>query len=138
MNKKDGNQWDVRLKVWLEINGKPVIGEGRLDMLKAIHVNGSMIQAARDTGVSYRKIRGAIRDMETLLKQPLVHTHRGGGDGGGACLTPAAHSIIETYTDVTKEFQQVAAAAKLQSVSLKNLPPNGRLCHSVSEEGKML
>lgn len=134
MNDQDDKKWDVRLKVWFEVDGHPVIGDGRLDMLNMIHQKGSIIEAARAMGISYRKIRGAINDMEKCVGQSLVNAYRGGDHGGGANLTPAAHELIKTYTKVKDDFQQKAGLL-FQSDLYKNLPPNGIICHSVTEGG---
>jgi len=99
-------QWDLRSKAWLEIEGRPVIGEGRMDMLEAIHCHGSFIQASKEIGISCRKIRGAVRDMEKAIGKPLVKAYRGGGDGGGTSLTPTAHKLIAFFKQFTNEFQK--------------------------------
>lgn len=130
-------KWSIRLKVWFEIDGHPIIGDGRLSMLNAIHQNGSIIDAAREIGVSYRKMRGALCDMEKHIGEPLVRAYRGGGHGGGATLTPLAHKLIEEYTKVKKGVEQEVsvyqqeAAVLLQSCLSKNLKPNGNFCPSL-------
>jgi len=134
MNNNKGDGWKVRLKIWLEIDGQPVIGQGRLAMLNAIDEKGSIIEAARDLGISYRKIRGAIAAMEQTVGKSLVKTHRGGGHGGGARLTDNAHSLVRDYLKVAREFHE-QASVHLQSIDIKNLPPNGRICHSVTMGG---
>lgn len=98
--------WGLRSKVWLELEGQPVIGEGRLAMLQAIHRHGSIIRASQEMGIPYRRIRGAIRDMEQVLGKPLVQAYRGGQDGGGAMLTVAAHQLMDSYAKVASGFQQ--------------------------------
>lgn len=92
-----GKPWGVRSKVWLELNGEPVMGEGRLAILEAIDRYGSILSAAQETQVSYRKIRGAIRDMERIVGHRLVRTYRGGGQGGGADLTDIAHDLMSRF-----------------------------------------
>lgn len=134
MNDNKSNRWSVRFKIWLEIDGHPVIGEGRLAMLNAIDEKGSIIEAARDLGISYRKIRGAISAMEQSVGKSLVKTHRGGGHGGGARLTANAYTLVGDYLKVSREFQE-QAAVQLQSIDKKNLSPNGRICHSVAMGG---
>ncbi len=124
------NRWNVRLKVWLEIDGHPVIGEGRLAMLTAIDENGSIIEAARTLGISYRKIRGAISDMERSVGNSLVKTHRGGGHGGGASLTPHARELVENYLKVFRKFREEGTFQQ-KAMDIKKLSPNGKICHSV-------
>ena len=99
-------RWDVRSKVWLEIKGKPVMGEGRKEILKAIDEHGSILDASRATGISYRRIRGAIREMERAMGSSLVKSYRGGQKGGGAALTPVAHELMRCFERVSAGVQQ--------------------------------
>ena len=101
-------QLEVRSKVWLELEGRPFLGEGRVAMLRAIDRCGSIINAARTTGISYRRIRGALRDMEAAIGRPLVQIHRGGEEGGGALLTEAAYELLESFEKCTNELQKEA------------------------------
>lgn len=101
-------QWELRAKVWLELEGRPFMGEGRMAMLEAIDRYGSIINASRQTGIAYRRIRGALRDMEQVIGRPLVHAYRGGGDGGGAVLTKAAHELMESFRRCTDSLQSEA------------------------------
>ncbi len=103
-------QLTVRSKVWLELEGHPVIGEGRVAMLQAIDRHGSIVRAAHETGISYRRMRGAVRDMETALGRPLVFTFRGGGQGGGAMLTPEAQELMACFEKFVHAFQKDADA----------------------------
>jgi molybdate transport system regulatory protein len=98
-------QLSLKSKVWLELKGRPVIGEGRVAMLEAIHQHRSILQASRQTGISYRRIRGAIRDMETAVGKSLVVTQRGGRHGGQAELTVDALALLEAFKQLTDGFQ---------------------------------
>ncbi len=95
--------------MWLEYDGKPVMGEGRKNMLRSIHRNGSMKLAASETGISYRRLRGAIHEMEGILGYPLVMIQRGGGGGGGSArLTQRAHNLLKTYDKIAFGFHRKA------------------------------
>lgn len=91
------NKLAVRSKVWLELDGKPFIGEGRLDLLRAIDRQGSLIKASQETCIAYRRVRGILREMENRFGSPLVVTRRGGTEGGGAALTESARDIIRLF-----------------------------------------
>jgi molybdate transport system regulatory protein len=110
MEKGKPMEWRARSKVWIEVEGRPVMGEGRMAMLQAIHRHGSIIHASRETGISYRKMRGAIRDMEKAVGHPLVKAYRGGGDGGGAVLTPEAHQLVDAFRKFSTGLRQEADA----------------------------
>lgn len=99
--------WALKSKVWLEVEGVPIMGQGRMAMLQAIERHGSILQASRATGVSYRRMRGAIREMEEAVGKVLVQSFRGGEEGGGASLTPAAHDLMDRYKKVVNGFQEV-------------------------------
>jgi molybdate transport system regulatory protein len=101
-------QWDIRSKLWVEIKGHPVMGEGRMIMLEAIDRHRSIIQASRETGISYRRMRGAIRDMEQAIGNDLVVTYRGGVDGGRSELTPAALALLASFKALTAGFRDEA------------------------------
>ncbi|AOY56813.1 MULTISPECIES: winged helix-turn-helix domain-containing protein [Desulfococcus] len=108
MEKDKPIQWRLRSKIWLEVEGRPVMGEGRMAMLQAIYRHGSIIEASRETGIPYRKMRGAIRDMEKIIGRPLVHAYRGGDDGGGAVLTADALSLIDSFKKFSSDVQKEA------------------------------
>lgn len=101
-------QWGLRAKVWLELEGRPFMGEGRMAMLQAIDRFGSIINASRETGIAYRRIRGAIREMEKAIGRPLVQAYRGGGEGGGAVLTEAAYELMDSFQKCTGNLQDEA------------------------------
>lgn len=127
-----GKRWGLRSKLWLECEGVPVMGEGRMKMLQSIKGNGSIKLAARETGIPYRRMRGAIREMEATIGLPLVRTQRGGGGGGGAELTPAAHALMETFEKMSAGFRRNADARFREMLDFF-YPSSGNFCHSVTE-----
>lgn len=100
----------MKSKIWLELQGRPIMGEGRMAMLQAIDDHRSILQASRETGISYRRVRGAIHDMETALGQTLVLTRRGGREGGYAELTPAAITLLDAFKALSQGFQDASDA----------------------------
>jgi molybdate transport system regulatory protein len=90
-------------KVWLGKDQDYVLGEGGASLLKAIEKYGSISEAARRTGVSYRYAWGQLVDMEKVLGQTILRTSKGGITGGGAELTEAALALLENY-DRTKRY----------------------------------
>jgi molybdate transport system regulatory protein len=87
----------VRSKVWLEVSGRPVLGQGRRALLRAVDELGSISQAARLLELTYRKAWGQIKAMEEQLGLPLVVKQSGGTGGGGARLTPEARELLVKY-----------------------------------------
>jgi molybdate transport system regulatory protein len=105
----------VRSKVWLEAQGRPVLGPGRLELLQYIDRQGSISRAARLLKMTYRKAWGQIKAMEEQLDLALVEKQAGGPGGGGARLTPEARELLSKYfrlaqgieEEVDRRFQEI-------------------------------
>ena len=94
---KSHNELEVRSKIWIEIGGEPVFGRGRRFLLEAIDMHGSINQAAKEVGVSYRKALSHIQAMEQRMGISLVVRQAGGRNGGGAMLTPEARVFLQKF-----------------------------------------
>lgn len=70
-------------------------GEKRIDILRSIATTGSISQAARDVGVSYKAAWHAIATLTELAGVPLVEGAVGGSGGGGTLLTPDGGRLLE-------------------------------------------
>jgi len=87
-------------------------------MLQAIHLNNSIMRASQKTGIFYRRIRGAIQDMENVLGHPLVQAYRGGHNGGGADLTPFAHDLSEFFCQLAEGLKD-EVDERLRSITVQ-------------------
>lgn len=66
----------------------------RIDILKQIGDTGSISQAARVVGVSYKAAWQAVDTLTNLAGAPLVARAVGGAGGGGAQLTEAGRQLL--------------------------------------------
>ena len=98
---------DIRSKLWLEIDGRPVFGRGRRFLLEAIDKYGSINRAAKEINISYRKAWGYIKAMEERLGIKLIERRTGGRNGGGATLTEEAREFLKKYVDLEKGIQEL-------------------------------
>lgn len=67
----------------------------RIDILRRIGVAGSISQAAREAGISYKAAWQAIETLSNLAGTPLVSRAVGGAGGGGAMLTSAGQRVLQ-------------------------------------------
>jgi len=67
----------------------------RIDILRRIGLAGSISQAARDAGVSYKAAWQALETLSNLAGAALVEKAVGGSGGGGARLTPAGLQLLQ-------------------------------------------
>ncbi len=66
----------------------------RIDILQQIGACGSISQAARAVGVSYKAAWQAVDTLTNLAGTQLVARAVGGAGGGGAQLTEAGHQLL--------------------------------------------
>jgi molybdate transport system regulatory protein len=71
------------------------LSDKRIDILRGIGQSGSISQAAREAGVSYKAAWQAIDTLTTLAGVPLVHRAVGGAGGGGATLSAHGIQLLE-------------------------------------------
>jgi molybdate transport system regulatory protein len=88
---------EIKSKLWIEVDGKPVFGRGRRFLFEAIDKYGSINQAAKEINISYRKAWGYIKAMEERLGFRLIERQTGGRNGGGAILTEGAREFLKKY-----------------------------------------
>ena len=85
----------------------------RVDILRLIGQSGSISQAARDAGVSYKAAWQAIDTLTNLAGVALVERAVGGAGGGGASLTAAGTELLVAAGQLEQARRQVLA--RLQS-----------------------
>ncbi|MCL6635988.1 MAG: LysR family transcriptional regulator [Peptococcaceae bacterium] len=103
----DSQGFSLDYKMWLEKDGA-VFGDGLYKLLLNVGASGSISQAAREMGMSYRAAWGKIKQTERRWGVPLVVTRVGGELGGGAKLTPEAGDLLERYGRLRREFDDFA------------------------------
>jgi len=103
----------ISFKIWIEQNGKPLIGKGGAQILEQIEKEHSISRTAKKLGMSYRYVWSYIKRVEKTLDKPIVKTHRGGRrGGGGAQLTSFGKALLEEYRRVETLLNKVLAEAK--------------------------
>ncbi len=96
----------IRFKVWIEKDGKFVMGKGGYEILRAIDEFGSISKASEFLGMSYKFVWTYIRNMERILGEKVVEKVR--GKEGGAKLTDVGRRLLDLYECATINFESVA------------------------------
>ncbi len=86
------------------------IGIGKIEILEAISRSGSLSQAARELGMSYRRAWLLLEDMNSGFDQPVTHASVGGRGGGGVVLTDFGERLIDGYRQLESRMQRLATA----------------------------
>jgi molybdate transport system regulatory protein len=87
----------IRHKVWLDSGGRFALGDGGVDLLRAVEATGSISAAARRVGWSYRHALAYLDQAEAAFGHALIERTRGGNERGGARLTRAGRDFVGRY-----------------------------------------
>ncbi len=99
---------ETTAKVWLELQGQPLLGKGGADILNAIRSEQSISKAARKLGMSYRYVWNYLAKLQKALHEPVVTTHKGGTKGGGGAeLTSLGESLLKEYRRIEAYIGEV-------------------------------
>ncbi|MEK9952243.1 MAG: TOBE domain-containing protein, partial [Curvibacter sp.] len=79
----------------------------RIDILRRIGQAGSISEAARGAGVSYKAAWQALETLANLAGTPLVEKAVGGSGGGGAALTAAGLRVLQAAEAMDRARRQV-------------------------------
>jgi molybdate transport system regulatory protein len=97
----------TRLTLRVDFGAGRSIGPGKIRLLEAVDRDGSISQAGRALGMSYRRAWLLIDDMNRCFRQAVVSAKPGGSQGGGAVLTPFGVELVRDY----RAIEAAAAAA---------------------------
>ncbi len=95
-------KYSIKSRIWIEIDGEILLGEGRVQLLKAIGATGSLSKAAKSLGMSYKKAWSLVDAMNTRAEMPVIETSIGGTKGGGSLLTEYGQSLVAAYEKINE------------------------------------
>jgi putative molybdopterin biosynthesis protein len=99
-------------------------------LLRAIHESGSLAQAARALGLSYRHTWGLLGKWERQIGQPLAHLQQ----GRGAKLSPFAQKLLwaeqRARDRLAPAMQRVAAELQQELGRVETARPDQLLIHA--------
>lgn len=93
-------------RFWLDREGHGYLGAGRIELLEHIGECGSISQAAKRIGMSYKTAWDAVEAMNNLADRPLVVRATGGKGGGGTQLTEYGQQVIAGYRLMEAEHRR--------------------------------
>jgi molybdate transport system regulatory protein len=88
---------ELNNRIWIEKNGKPFLGHGRIILLEKIDHEGSINRAAKSLGMSYKRAWQLINAINEVAEEPIVERVTGGAGGGGTVLTEKGRNVISDY-----------------------------------------
>jgi molybdate transport system regulatory protein len=91
---------------WITHDGKNLAGQARIELLTQIANTGSITQAAKAAGISYKSAWDSVDAMNNAAGSPLVARSAGGKGGGGTQLTAAGQQLVEAFARYQQEHQR--------------------------------
>ncbi|MHC1576360.1 MAG: TOBE domain-containing protein [Methanosarcinaceae archaeon] len=87
---------ETRAKVWLTQDGIPIMGAGKVALLKAIDEERSLQKACKKMDISYKHAWLILKKINERVGHDVVRTVRGGRNQG-TFLTEHGKQLIEEY-----------------------------------------
>lgn len=103
---KDSTGWQGRVRLWVVVDERNVLGPGKARILQAIDQTKSLSAAARRLGMSYRLAWKHLRLIGERTGTAVVEPRRGGRSGGGTDLTPEGRRLLEAYARFREEVER--------------------------------
>lgn len=102
--------FQLRTKVWLERDGRFVIGDGGLQLLQAVEARGSLLADTRQIGWSYRDAWQYLRRAEQAFGAPLVQARPGKGRRRGTVLTAHGRCLLTMLREARERLDRATGA----------------------------
>ena len=94
---------EAGLTLRVDLSSGRAVGPGKIHLLEQIHKSGSITQAGRDLGLSYRRAWLLIDDLNKSFRFPVIKAAQGGIGGGGTRLTPFGRNLVQLYHAIQAE-----------------------------------
>jgi molybdate transport system regulatory protein len=104
--------------VWLTVGGENLAGHTRVGLLRAVAEQGSITQAAKAFGISYKAAWDAIDQMNQMAGEPLVERSTGGRGGGSTRLTARGERLVQRYGQIDAAHQRFLRLLDQASIDL--------------------
>ncbi|MBQ9579269.1 MAG: LysR family transcriptional regulator [Ottowia sp.] len=98
--------------------------ERRLQLLRLVQQSGSISQAARDAGISYKAAWQAIQRLGEQVGSPVVAASVGGAGGGGAQLSEAGKRLLQAAELVQRAQRDAIARVNAPGNAPPDAPEN--------------
>jgi molybdate transport system regulatory protein len=104
--------------IWIKAGDENLGGHGRIALLRAVAEQGSITQAAKAYGMSYKAAWDAIDAMNRVAGEPLVERSTGGRGGGSTRLTERGQRLVQRYEQIAAVHQRFLGLVEAAATDL--------------------
>lgn len=108
----------TRIVLRIDFDEDRYIGHGRIELMELIDQLGSIAQAAKAMGMSYKRAWYLAEAINATFAEPVIERIHGGKGGGAAHLTAFGKTLVEEYRHME------AKALKVFSPQIKGMEKN--------------
>jgi molybdate transport system regulatory protein len=120
-------------KVWIEFDGKRVLGKGGAAILEQIDKLQSISKTAGKLGMSYRYVWNYLDEVKKTMGEPVVETFKGGKvGGGGARLNELGKYLLSEYIRISSCVERYVSDEKSSEVNVVKISARNHLKGKVS------
>jgi len=105
-----------RLTLRIDFDGGRAVGPGKIKLMEFIDKHGSISEAGRQMGMSYRRAWLLVDSLNRCFRTPVVASQHGGQQGGGASLTKFGHAVVH-HCRAVESAAVKAGAAHMRALS---------------------
>jgi molybdate transport system regulatory protein len=115
-------------KVWIEFEGKRVMGKGGAAILEQILQLQSISKAAEKLGMSYRYVWNYLNEVRSIVGEPVVETFKGGkAGGGGARLNELGQFLLSQYSLISSNVETYVSGKESEKVISRKISARNHL-----------
>jgi molybdate transport system regulatory protein len=122
---------DTKLTLRVDFGARRSIGPGKIRLLEEVERTGSISEAGRKLGMSYRRAWLLIDDMNRCFNHAVVSAKPGGSQGGGTTVTKFGAGLIRQYRAIEAAALR---AAKSRLGALENALRDGNKLSSAKPQ----
>jgi molybdate transport system regulatory protein len=97
------------IRIRIDFTDNVNLGPGKIALLEAIKSTGSISDAARSLGMSYRRAWLLVNSLKEGFSEPVTVSSTGGKGGGGAQVTAFGISLIKQFRLLEREIARLSA-----------------------------
>ena len=129
----------LNAQVWIEQGSNNLAGAAEIGLLQAIVETGSINQAAKTLGRSYKWAWDTVAAMNALADAPLVLRETGGKNGGGTRLTERGEQLVAGFQAIARAHAAYVAALSNEAADLapESLPLLRKLALKTSARNQL-
>lgn len=90
----------IAASLGIEKNGTCFLNPKRIQLLKRIDAEGSILAASKEMKMSYQQAWAIVKEINAIASLPVVIQQRGGANGGGAVITRFGFTLIERFEEI--------------------------------------